>query len=83
MASRAQTGGASASPIPLDVLLASLPSLPRPLLSRLTSRMIERMDEMDGDPDLGPTEEPCFASLWKDSQPGDEEDAEENGDGEP
>jgi hypothetical protein len=34
---------------PLDVLLASVPSLPRAVLSRLTARMIDRMDEPDAD----------------------------------
>lgn len=55
MATRA-IGGASAPPptVPLDVLLSAIPSLPRPLLSRLTARMIERLDEIDGDPDLEP-----------------------------
>lgn len=52
MASRAYQGGASASPVPLDLLLTYLPSLPRPILSRLTARMIDRLDELDGDPDL-------------------------------
>lgn len=33
-------------------LLAVIPSLPRATLSRLTTRMIDRMDEIDGDPDL-------------------------------
>lgn len=53
MATRYQ-GGASASPAfpPLDVLLSALPSLPRPVLSRLVARAIDRLDEMDGDPDL-------------------------------
>lgn len=37
---------------PLDVLLASVPSLPRAILARLTARMIERLDELDGDPEL-------------------------------
>lgn len=41
---------------PLDVLLASVPSLPRAILSRLTARMIDRLDELDGDTDLEPTE---------------------------
>jgi hypothetical protein len=36
----------------LEVLLSALPSLPRSLLARLTARMIERLDEMDGDPEL-------------------------------
>lgn len=48
MASRAPTYDAT----PLDVLLASVPSLPRAILALLTARMIERMDELDGDPDL-------------------------------
>ena len=33
-------------------LLMMIPSLPRPLLARLTKIMIDRMDEIDGDPDL-------------------------------
>ena len=33
-------------------LLASIPSLPRAELSRLTERLIDRMDELDGDPDI-------------------------------
>ncbi len=40
------------SSAPLDVLLSALPSLPRPLLARLTTRLIERLDEIDGDPDF-------------------------------
>lgn len=32
-------------------LLATIPSLPRPVLARLAERMIDRMDEIDGDPD--------------------------------
>lgn len=34
------------------MLFAVIPSLPRAELSRLTERMIDRMDEIDGDPDL-------------------------------
>lgn len=33
-------------------LLALIPSLPRAALARLTTRMIDRMDEIDGDPDF-------------------------------
>lgn len=40
------------SAAPLDVLLSALPSLPRPLLARLATRLIDRLDEMDGDADL-------------------------------
>jgi hypothetical protein len=36
---------------PLDVLLASVPSLPRPILARLTARMIERLNELDDEPE--------------------------------
>lgn len=52
MASRATLGAASAPTLPLDVLLSAIPSLPRPLLSRLTARLIEHLDQVDGDPDL-------------------------------
>lgn len=33
-------------------LFTAIPSLPRAELSRLVTRMIDRMDEIDGDPDL-------------------------------
>jgi hypothetical protein len=33
-------------------MFAMIPSLPRAELSRITTRMIDRMDEIDGDPDL-------------------------------
>ncbi len=54
-------------PLPLDVLLASIPSLPRPILARLTARMIDHLDELDeldGDPDAeqtGDEGEPDFS----------------------
>jgi len=35
-----------------DAMLAAIPSLPRAELARLTDRLIDRMDEIDGDPDL-------------------------------
>ena len=61
-------GGASASPtIPPDLILSAIPSLPRPILSRLTARMIDRMDELDGDPDL----EPEFDDVDDDREPDD------------
>lgn len=37
---------------PLDTLLAVLPTLPRPLLARVAARLIDRLDEIDGDPDM-------------------------------
>ena len=36
----------------LGAMLATIPSLPRPILDRLVARMIDRLDEMDGDDDL-------------------------------
>jgi hypothetical protein len=50
-------------PDDLAFALAVIPSLPRPILSRLVARAIERLDEIDGDPDLertGDEEEPDF-----------------------
>ena len=37
---------------PVSVMLAAIPSLPRAELARLTMLMIDRMDDIDGDPDL-------------------------------
>ena len=37
---------------PVSLMLAAIPSLPRAELARLTMRMIDRMDDIDGDPDL-------------------------------
>lgn len=36
----------------LGTFLSAIPSLPRPALLRLVDRAIERLDEIDGDPDL-------------------------------
>ncbi|MEJ8631446.1 hypothetical protein P0F65_19930 [Sphingomonas sp. I4] len=33
-------------------MLATIPSLPRAELARITERLIDRMDELDGDTDL-------------------------------
>ena len=41
----------AALPVPLSAILSALPSLPRPVLQRLTARMIERLDEIDGNAD--------------------------------
>jgi len=38
--------------VPLNAVLASIPSYPRPVIERLVARAIEWLDEMDGDPDL-------------------------------
>ena len=49
-----QGGRAIGSHLPLNVALAIVPTLPRPILSRLVARAIERLDELDGDADLEP-----------------------------
>lgn len=50
----------------LELLLASVPSLPRPILARVTARMIERLDELDGEDAFETHEEYRLASddLW-------------------
>lgn len=39
-------------PASLEVVLATIPSLPRPVLSQLVQQMIERLDDIDGDSDF-------------------------------
>lgn len=41
----------------MTAMFAAIPSLPRCELARLTERMIDRMDEIVGDPDLEDTRE--------------------------
>ena len=41
-----------AATLPLDLILDAIPSLPRPLLARMVQRLIDRIDEMDGDTDV-------------------------------
>jgi len=65
MASRAPAYGAT----PLDVLLASVPSLPRAVLSRLTARMIDQLDGLGGDTDREADGDCCAAG---DDDPGGE-----------
>lgn len=50
MASHAPDFG-RASALPLSAVLASIPSYPRPVIERLVLRLIDHMDEADGDPD--------------------------------
>lgn len=54
-----QMNGGGAATLPLDVALAILQSLPRPVLSRLITRMIDCLDEIDGDVDLEGDNEDC------------------------
>lgn len=59
-----RTGNPAA--LPLDLLLSAIPSLPRPSLERLTARMIEVLDTMDGDPDLELNGDELDGSLGED-----------------
>ena len=54
MASRAATPA-----VPLDLFLSTLPSFSRPVLARLTARLIDHLDELDGDADLEEDNEDC------------------------
>jgi hypothetical protein len=56
MASHAPDFG-RASALPLSTVLASIPSYPRPVIERLVVRLIEHLDEQDGDSDLEPDNE--------------------------
>ena len=38
--------------LPLTAVLSAIPSYPRPAIERLVARMIEHLDDEDGDPDL-------------------------------
>lgn len=56
-------------PDALALALSTIPSLPRPLLSRIVARAIERLDEIDGDPDLEPYGDELDGSMAED-EPG-------------
>jgi len=43
--------------VPLATMLAAIPSLPRPVLSRLVQQLIDRLDDLDGDADLEPDDD--------------------------
>ena len=49
------------APLPLQLLAQAVPMLTRPELAALTERLIERLDLLDGDPDLEPEEDSCEA----------------------
>lgn len=66
---------AAARTLPVDLLLSSIPSLPRHVLDRLVERAIDRLDEIDGDTDLEPeedvgAEEIGEAGSWAESAEG-------------
>lgn len=50
MASHAPNYG-RASALSLSAVLGAIPSYPRPVIERLVSRLIEYLDDQDGDPD--------------------------------
>lgn len=47
-------------------MLAIIPSLPRQSLARLVQQAIDRIDDLDGDPDLGPNGDELDGSLAED-----------------
>lgn len=51
MASHAPNFG-SASALPLSAVLGAIPSYPRSVIEHLVARLIDRLDEEDGDLDL-------------------------------
>ncbi|HEX8388249.1 MAG TPA: hypothetical protein VF636_04465 [Sphingomonas sp.] len=60
------------APLPLDALLATIPSLPRPVLSRLVARMIDHIDGLDPDPeeeDDDPAGDPLDRGELDESRP--------------
>jgi hypothetical protein len=44
--------GAGGEKLPADIALAIIPSLPRAQLEHLVQRLVDRLDEEDGDPDV-------------------------------
>ena len=46
------TVGTGSERLPADIALALIPSLPRAQLEQLVQRLVDRMDDEDGDPDL-------------------------------
>jgi hypothetical protein len=43
-----------ASALPLSAVLGAIPSYPRPVIERLVARLIDHLDERDGDADREP-----------------------------
>lgn len=46
------TFGTGSEKLPADIALALIPSLPRAQLEQLVQRLVDRIDDVDGDPDL-------------------------------
>lgn len=78
----------SNDPATIGALLGAIPSLPRAELARLTERLIDRLDQLDGDLDIEPNGDeldghmgeddfcPHSADCW--GYAGDPEDAEDD-----
>lgn len=76
--------------VPIDALLSAIPSLPRRMLDRLVTTMIDHLDTIDGDPDFEDGDEDrCAAgdddvpgessgAIRNDGDPGDPDDAEDD-----
>lgn len=52
MATRIDFLRARGHALPLDVILSAIPGLPRAELGRLVDRAIDRLDQLDPDPDI-------------------------------
>lgn len=65
MAARPNTTGGAAA-LPLALLEQAIPSLTRDELAALAERVIDRLDEIDGDPDEEqPDVEDSFVITWQ------------------
>jgi hypothetical protein len=81
-------GDAPQEPPDLSGLFGAIAQLPRPALERLVKRLVDRLDDMDGDADLEDAEgchhsvdakgrwigeEPCAGAWWEDDEDGDQD----------
>lgn len=57
----AEIPAARFSTLPLALIAQAIPKLSRHDLESLTERLIDRLDEIDGDPDLEPDDDCCEA----------------------
>lgn len=72
MSARQQYAAGRASALPVSLLAQAVPMLSRNELAALTERLLERLDELDGDCDL----EDSYDQEWIDER---EEDHSDNG----
>jgi len=64
-----------ASALPISAVLGAIPSYPLPMIERLVARLIDYLNEQDGDPDLEPTGD----EFEEDDPAEDEHDREQEG----